>query len=81
MTDNAFDVELGKDGKKQVTILVKAPGFKDAEQKVEVEGDTTSNVEMVKKPSSSGGGGAKPAGGGSNKKPPKQQPGGGLIDI
>lgn len=73
------ELEIPPDGKKEVKVVVKAAGYKTVEQKVEVEGDVTVKVELIKR--SSGGGsstpGRPPTGGGGKKKPP----GGGLIDI
>lgn len=76
------ELELPGDGKKEVDVVVKASGYKTVEQKVEIEGDVTVKVELIKRPSGGGGGGGAtpsrpPTGGGKKKKPA----GGGLIDI
>jgi hypothetical protein len=81
---NTFDVVLGDKTKKEVTVVVKAPGFKDLEQKLEVdEGEMKVEYQLVKARTSSGGATPKrpPPPGGSGKKPPKKNTGGGLIDI
>jgi len=77
VTGGEFEVPLGEATKKEVKVVVEAKGYKDVEQKVEVEGDTTLKIEMVKR---SSGGGLKrpPPPGGSGK---KKKTGGGLIDI
>lgn len=79
-----FDVNLGDKTKKEVAVVVKAPGFKDLEQKLEVdEGEMKVEYQMVKARSSSSTSTPKrpPPPGGSGKKPPKKNPNGGLIDI
>jgi hypothetical protein len=83
---NTFDVTLGDQTKKEVTVIVKAPGFKDLEQKLEVdEGEMKVEYQLVKARSSSSGTSSTPKRppppGGSGKKPPKKTGGGGLIDI
>ncbi len=83
ITTREFEITLGEAAKKEVRVLVKASGYKDVEQKVEVEGDTTLKVELVKR--SSGGGLKRPDPPGGSGKPggkkPGKKPGGGLIDI
>ncbi|MBA3397441.1 MAG: hypothetical protein H0T89_32745 [Deltaproteobacteria bacterium] len=83
ITTREFEVTLGEAAKKEVKVLVKASGYKDVEQKVEVEGDTTLKVELVKR--SSGGGLKRPDPPGGSGRPggkkPKKPGGGGLIDI
>ncbi|MBA3460276.1 MAG: hypothetical protein H0T46_09975 [Deltaproteobacteria bacterium] len=71
---NSIDVDLGKDGKKSVKIVVKASGYKTVEQKVDLDGDIAVKIDLVKRPVST-----TPAA----PKPPKKKPpgGGGLIDI
>ena len=80
--NNALEIQLGDQTKKEVNVVVKADGFRDLEQKLEVnEGETTVEYQLVKK--SSGGGTRLP------KRPPppggrggkKKGGGGGLIDI
>lgn len=74
VTDKSYEVSLGAAAKKTVKVVVKASGYKDATQNVDVEGDTTVQVELVKRRT----GPAplpRPPTGGTNKK------GGGLIDI
>lgn len=75
------ELEIPGDGKKEVKVVVKASGYKTVEQKVEVEGDVTVKVELIKRSGGGGGGGGTPSrpptGGGGKKKPA----GGGLIDI
>lgn len=89
--DNTFDVALGDKDKKEVTIVIKATGFKDLEQKLEVEGETKVEYQLVKAHSSSSGGvnapkRPDPPGGKGDKKKgngsgSKKTGGGGLIDI
>ncbi len=79
-------LDLGEAKKREVTLLIKAPGYKDHEQKVEVEGDTTLKIEMIKRAS-----GGNPSGGGATGGPKRASPPGGnggkkkpnsaLIDI
>jgi hypothetical protein len=80
-----FDVNLGDKTKKEVAVVVKAPGFKDLEQKLEVdEGEMKVEYQLVKARSSSSSTSTPkrpPPPGGSGKKPPKKNTGGGLIDI
>jgi hypothetical protein len=83
----AITLPLGDQTKKDVTIAIKAPGYKDLEQKLEVdEGEMKVEYQLVKKSSSSGSTTPKrpdpPGGKGTpgSKKPPKKG-GGGLIDI
>ena len=84
VANNTIEVPLGDKPKKEVVVLVKAPGFKDFEQKLEVdEGEMKVEYPLTKK--SSGGGVSAPKrpdppGGKGGKKPPKKG-GGGLIDI
>lgn len=81
--NNTFEVPLGEATKKAVTVLVKAKGFKDLEQKLEVdEGETKVEYSLVK--ARTGGGSVtpkrpEPPGGRGGKK--KKTGGGGLIDI
>ena len=83
--DNTFDVALGDKTKKEVVVLVKAPGFKDLEQKLEVdEGEMKVEYQLVKSRSSSSGSVTPkrpPPPGGSGKKKEPKKTGGGLIDI
>ena len=71
---NVMDVDLGKDAKKTVKVVVKASGYKTVEQKVDLDGDFALKIELVKRPVST-----TP----TTPKPPKKKPpgGGGLIDI
>jgi hypothetical protein len=71
---NMIDIDLGKDAKKSVKIVVKANGYKTVEQKVDLDGDLALKIDMVKRPVST-----TPA----TPRPPKKKPptGGGLIDI
>ncbi len=73
-----YEVDLGKATKKEVKIVVKANGYKTAEQKVEVDSDLAVKIELVKRPVVPSGGGTKPPPG---KTDPKKKPPGGLIDI
>ena len=79
-----IEVPLGDKTKKEVVVLVKATGFKDFEQKLEVdEGEMKVEYPLTK--ARSGGGVSAPKrpdapGGKGGKKPPKKT-GGGLIDI
>ncbi len=77
ITGGMTELEIPSDGKKEVKVIVKASGYKTVEQKVEVEGDVTVNVELIKRTGGTGGGLPRPGTGGTKKKPP----GGGLIDI
>ncbi|MBA3456258.1 MAG: hypothetical protein H0T42_24370 [Deltaproteobacteria bacterium] len=81
ITGGMTELELPSDGKKEVKVVVKASGYKTIEQKVEIEGDVTVKVELIKRSGggSTGGGTtpARPPTGGGKKKPPA----GGLIDI
>ncbi len=78
LTGGTMELEIPGDGKKEVKVVVKATGYKTVEQKVEVEGDVTVKVELIKR-SGGGGGGtpSRPPTGGGKKKPA----GSGLIDI
>jgi hypothetical protein len=79
-----FDVPLGDKTKKEVLVVVKAPGFKELEQKLEVdEGEMKVEYQLVKARKSSGSVTPKrpPPPGGSGKKKDKKPSGGGLIDI
>ena len=81
VVDNKLDLALGDKTKKEVTVVVKAPGYRDLEQKLEVnEGETNVEYQLVKKPSGGGSTTPKrpPLPGGSGK---KKKGGGGLIDI
>jgi hypothetical protein len=87
--DGVLEVPLGDKEKKEVAIVIKAPGFKDFDKKMEVEGvemkieaeltksHSSSNVNAPKRPELPGGkgSGTKKGGGGTKKG------GGGLIDI
>jgi hypothetical protein len=77
ITGGTLELDLGDAKKKEVKLVVKASGYKDHEQKVEVEGDTTVRIEMIKRASAPAGGLKRPPPPGGKKKPP----GGGLIDI
>ena len=77
ITGGMTELEIPSDGKKEVKVTVKASGYKTVEQKVEVEGDVTVKVELIKRTGGTGGGLPRPGTGGTKKKPP----GGGLIDI
>ncbi len=79
ITGGTMELEIPGDGKKEVKVVVKATGYKTVEQKVEVEGDVTVKVELIKRSGGGSGGGtpSRPPTGGGKKKPP----GGGLIDI
>lgn len=83
--NGVFDVALGDKDKKEVTVVVKAAGFKDLEQKLEVEGETKVEYQLVKAHSSSGGVNPPkrppPPGGSGTKKGGTKKGGGGLIDI
>ena len=74
---NALEIDLGKDAKKEVKIVVKASGYKTVEQKVDIDSDVAVKIELIKRPSAPAGGTTRPTGTGTKpKKPP-----GGLIDI
>jgi hypothetical protein len=82
--NNTLEVSLGDKTKKEVVVTVKAPGFKDLEQKLEVdEGEMKVEYQLVKK--SSGGGSVTPRRpdppGGKGGKKGGGKKGGGLIDI
>jgi len=77
ITGGMTELEIPSDGKKEIKVTVKASGYKTVEQKVEVEGDVTVKVELIKRTGGTGGGLPRPGTGGTKKKPP----GGGLIDI
>jgi len=79
VTGLASDIELGKDGKKTVSLTVKSNGFHSVnDQKVEIDGDMTVKIEMKKKAAGSPTLGPRPGG----KKDGKSgKTGGGLIDI
>ncbi|MBA3821646.1 MAG: hypothetical protein H0X17_22370 [Deltaproteobacteria bacterium] len=85
VTGGSYEVVLGDAAKQDVKVVVKASGYRDVEQKVEVEdADTTLKIELVKR--GGGGGGLKrpPPPGGSGKKTgggKKTRGAGGLIDI
>ncbi len=86
VTNNTIEIALGDKPKKEVTVVVKAAGFKDFEQKLEVdEGEMKVEYPLAKARSSSGGVSSPkrpdPPGGKGGKKPPKKSGGGGLIDI
>jgi hypothetical protein len=76
-----IEIELGDQTKKEVTVIVKASGYKEAQQKIDVDlaNDTTLQIELIKR----GGTPKRPDSGGDVKPPkrPKKPPGGGLIDI
>ena len=84
VTNNTIEIPLGDQTKKDVAVVVKAPGFKDFEQKLEVdEGEMKVEYPLTKERKSSGVATPKrpdPPGGKGGKKPPKKS-GGGLIDI
>ncbi len=73
---NAIEIDLGKDAKKEVKIVVKAAGYKTVEQKVEIDSDVAVKIELIKRPSAPAGG-TRP----NTGTPPKKKPPGGLIDI
>lgn len=77
LTAGTIDIDLGTADKKTVKLVVKASGYKSVEQKVDVEGDTTVKIELIKRtyaPTT----GPRPGG----KKDGKSgNDGGGLIDI
>lgn len=73
---STYEVDLGKATKKEVKIVVKASGYKTAEQKVEVDSDLAVKIDMVKRPAQPSG--TRPPAG---KTEPKKKPPGGLIDI
>ena len=75
---NALEIDLGKDAKKEVKIVVKASGYKTVEQKVDIDSDVAVKIELIKRPSAPAGGTARPPAGTGTK--PKKPPGG-LIDI
>ena len=81
VTGGTLELELGDAEKKQVTLVVKAPGFKDHEQKVEVAGDTTVKIELIKRAVAGGtnvNGLKRPPPPGGKKRPPPTNT---LIDI
>ncbi len=73
---NSIEIDLGKDAKKEVKIVVKANGYKTVEQKVDVDSDVAVKIELIKRASTPTG----PRPGGPVT-PPKKKTGGGLIDI
>ncbi len=77
---SSIEIDLGKDTKKEVKIVVKASGYKTVEQKVDIDSDVAVKIELIKRPSSGPSTGPRPTGTptGTKKKPPS---GGGLIDI
>lgn len=75
---NSIEIDLGKDAKKEVKIVVKANGYKTVEQKVDVDSDVAVKIELIKRTSSPGTG---PRPGNPVTPPKKKPPGGGLIDI
>jgi hypothetical protein len=73
------DIELGKDGKKKVTLTVKSSGYHSVnDQPVEVDGDMTVKIELKKKASTPTLG---PRPGGKKDGKSSKTGGGGLIDI
>jgi hypothetical protein len=81
---NSLEIDLGKETKKEVKIVVKASGYKTVEQKVDVDSDVNVKIELIKRssvPTTTPGTGPRPGGttppGGKKKQPG----GGGLIDI
>jgi hypothetical protein len=84
VANNTIEIPLGDQTKKEVAVVVKAPGFKDFEQKLEVdEGEMKVEYPLTKERKSSGVATPKrpdPPGGKGGKKP-KKTSGGGLIDI
>ena len=85
VANNTIEIPLGEQTKKEVTVVVKAPGFKDFDQKLEVdEGEMKVEYPLTKERKGSGIATPKrpdPPGGKGGKKPPKKTGGGGLIDI
>jgi hypothetical protein len=86
VANNTIEISLGDQTKKEVAVVVKAPGFKDFEQKLEVDEGEMKVEYPLTKARSSGSGVATPKrpdppGGKGGKKPPKKTGGGGLIDI
>ena len=88
--DGVLEVPLGDKEKKEVAVLIKAPGFKDFDKKMEVEGtEMKIEAELTKAHSSGGGVNAPkrpdlPGGKGSGTKKggsTTKKGGGGLIDI
>jgi len=80
--EGKLDIDLGDAPKKEVRVAIKAQGFKDLDQKVEIEAgkDTELQLELVRKrvaaplP-------PRPEPQGGKKPPPSKKPGNGLIDI
>ena len=85
VANNTIEIPLGDVTKKEVKVVVKAPGFKDFDQTLEVdEGEMKVEDPLTKERKSSGVATPKrpdPPGGKGGKKPPKKTGGGGLIDI
>jgi hypothetical protein len=88
VTGTTFDVDLGAEKMKTVKVAITAPGFHSYEQKVDVKGDTTLNVELAKRaatyvhplPNNGGTPPVKPTGkDGKDGKGGKK--GGGVIDL
>ncbi len=75
---SAVEIDLGKDAKKEVKIVVKAAGYKTVEQKVDVDSDVAVKIELIKRPATPSGGGSRPTNTNTNT---KKKPPGGLIDI
>jgi hypothetical protein len=87
VTGTTFDVDLGTDKSKTVKVAITAPGFHSYEQKIEVKGETTVNVELAKRAATYV---RPPPGTGSATPPVKQngkdgkggkKGGGGVIDL
>jgi hypothetical protein len=87
VTGTTFDVDLGTDKSKTVKVAITAPGFHSYEQKIEVKGETTVNVELAKRAATYV---RPPPGPGSATPPVKQngkdgkggkKGGGGVIDL
>jgi hypothetical protein len=78
ITGGTMEIEIPDGGKKEVNVVVVASGYKTVEQKVDIEGDVTVKVELIKRASGSSTPKRPPTGGGTK---PKKPPGGGLIDI
>ncbi|MDB4964107.1 MAG: hypothetical protein JWP01_4106 [Myxococcales bacterium] len=73
-----MEIEFPEGGKKEVKVVVVAAGYKTVEQKVDIEGDVTVKIELIKRAGGTSTPKRPPTGGGTK---PKKPPGGGLIDI
>ena len=81
---NSLEIDLGKETKKEVKIVVKASGYKTVEQKVDVDSDVNVKIELIKRssvPATTPGTGPRPGGNTTPGGKKKQPGGGGLIDI